>query len=212
MFEAIILGSELAASLAARSSMKLDRIKCQTIEYSEEDSMLVRAGERDKVLRALKDWFEHEVESYLKICDPFFGPDDLEVLQILRSVNPTCEVQVLTSKKHHDQEVEKPWEETYRTHWRLHISSSQDPPETEVVVVGVRPTGKSPIHDRWWLTDGKGLRLGTSFRSLGIDRHSEISQLTEQEARIREAEVDQYLRRDARHHNGERLVYTLFTL
>lgn len=213
MFEAILLGSKLAATLAARSSAKLERVKCRTMEeYSEESSILIRAGEREKALKALRDWFEHEVDDYLKICDPFFGPNDLEVLQLLRSVNPTCCVQILTSKQQHDQEVQKPWEDTYRNHWRLRISSTQDPPETEVVIVGVKSTGKSPIHERWWLTNGKGIRIGTSFNSLGIDRHSEISQLTQQEARIREAEVDQYLRREARQHNGDRLVYTLFTL
>jgi hypothetical protein len=212
IFEAILLGSELAATLAARSSAKLERIKCRTIEYSEEGSMLIRAGEREKALRALRDWFDHEVEGYLKICDPFFGPEDLEVLLLLRSVNPTCHVQILTSQKQHDQEVKKPWEETYRNYWRLQISSSQDPPPTDVVIVGVRSSGKSPIHDRWWVTDGKGIRIGTSFNSLGIGSSSEISQLSEQEARAREAEADQYLGRNTRQYNGERLDYTLFTL
>lgn len=212
MFEAIILAAELSAALAARSSTKVERVKCLTMEDTEEDSMLIRAGEREKALQALRDWFKHEVEGYLKICDPYFGPDDLPVLQMLRSVNPNCKVKILTSKKHHDDQVEVPWQDTYRTHWRLRISSSQEPPETEVVIVGVRTTGKSPIHERWWLTAGRGIRVGTSFNSLGIDRHSEISQLTEREAAIREAEVDQYLRRDTLQHNGERLLYTLFTL
>lgn len=212
IFEAILLGSELAAALAARSSAKLERIKCRTIEYSEEGSMLIRAGEREKALKALKDWFEHEVERYLKICDPFFGPEDLEVLQLLRSVNPTCRVQILTSKKQHDQDVKKPWEETYRNYWRLQISSSQDPPPTDVVIVGVRSTGKSPIHDRWWVTDGKGIRIGTSFSSLGMGSSSEISELIEHEARAREAEADQYLGHNTRQYNGERLDYTIFTL
>jgi hypothetical protein len=212
MYEAILLGSELAAKLAARSSAQLERVKCQMIKSSEDGSVLIRAGEREKALKVLRDWFEHEVQAYLKICDPFFGPDDLKVLQLLRSVNPTCQVQILTSKQHHDQEVQKPWEETYRNHWRFKISSSQNPPDTEVVIVGIKSSNKSPIHDRWWLTDGKGIRIGTSFNSLGFDRESEISHLTEEEARVREAEVNQYLTRNTREHNGERLEYTLFTL
>jgi len=212
IYEAILRSTELVAELATRSSAKLERIKCQTLHSSEDGSVLIKAGEREKALSELRDWFEHEVQEYLKICDPYFGPDDLEILQILHSVNPGCRVEILTSKIHHIEKVERPWEETYRNHWRFKISSTQDPPKTDIVIVGIESNNKSPVHERWWLTEGKGIRIGTSINSLGMDKDSEISRLTEEETRVREARIDQYLKLRTREHNKERLEYTLFTL
>ena len=105
-----------------------------------------------------------------------------------------------------------PWDEAYRHHWRIHISANQDPPDTEIVIVGTTSGGELPIHERWWLTHGGGLRIGTSFGSLGISRDSEISFCTEEEAIKREAdEVDPLLQRK-KEHRGEKLLYSLFTL
>ena len=55
------------------------------------------------------------------------------------------------------------------------------------------------------------MRMGTSFNSLGITRHSEISVLSEIEAAEREREVGRYLSRQEREHRGERITYRLFT-
>ncbi len=212
IYKAMLLGAELAARMAARSSMHIERVKRHVVRPSDAKSVLVRAGERERAIQFLRNWFEREVRDYLKICDPFFGPDDLEILQILRSVNPTCKVLILTSKKHQEQErVTQPWSDTYLTHWRIRISD-QAPPDTEIVIVGTESTGELPIHDRWWLTNGAGIRIGTSFNSLGVGRDSEISYLSEDEARVRETQVDRYLQRIEREHKGDKLLYSLFTL
>ncbi len=172
--------------------------------------MLVLAGDRDAALKFLTDWFSRDVHEYLKICDPYFGPNDLEVLRLLASVNPVCKVRILTSKKHQTQEgVQVPWEDAYRAHWRVQISD-QDPPDTDINIVGVEPGGGLPVHDRWWLTKGSGIRVGTSFNSLGRKRDSEISLLSPEESALREREVDQYIFRHNRRHNGERVRQGLF--
>jgi hypothetical protein len=69
-----------------------------------------------------------------------------------------------------------------------------------------------PIHDRWWLTNGGGISMGTSFNSLGITKTSEITILSEEEAIACEKEVDVYLKHEQREYNTERLIYNLFTL
>jgi len=65
---------------------------------------------------------------------------------VLRSANPGCKVHILISKKHHNQEGISALEEEYQQAW--HHISDQDPPETEIVVVGIESSGKSPIV-RW---------------------------------------------------------------
>ena len=54
--------------------------------------------------------------------------------------------------------------------------------------------------------------MGTSYNSLGRQRDSEISVLAEDEAKVREREIDQYFAMEKREHQGERLNYTIFNL
>ena len=212
LYDAMLITAELSAKLAARSLAELKQGKDRAIKAANSTSYLIRAGEREQVLQFLKSWFESEVRDYLKICDPYFGLEDLEVLQLLRSVNPNIQVQILTSKKHQENSgVAQPWGEAYSAYWRTHISD-QDPPYTEIFIVGTEPGGQLPVHDRWWLTSGCGLRCGTSFNGLGHSRDSEISLLSPEEAEVLEQEVDQYLLRKKREHRGERLLYAMSVL
>jgi len=212
IFEATLLGAELASRIAIRSSAKLKQIKTQAIEpFVVSHKLVVRAGERDKAIQFIKGWFTQEEQEYLKICDPYFGVEDLEILQILSSISPKCTIKILTSKKHqHQDNLSQPWDEAYRSHWR-HISA-QNPPETEVIIVGLESSGELPIHDRWWITQNSGLSFGTSFNSLGINKTSEISILSLEESKLNENEINQYISREKRIHKNERLTYNLFSL
>jgi hypothetical protein len=211
IFEAMLLGAELSGRMAKLSSLQLKRNKYYT-DPSSNNSVLIRSGDREKAKQFIRDWFENNILDYLKICDPYFGPDDLDVLQILSLTKPGCKVYILTSRKHQeDEKIQIPWEAAYRDYWRIHISD-QDPPDTEIIIVGTEPGGKLPIHDRWWLTNGGGIRIGTSFNSLGLTRDSEISILTEEEAEIRDKEIDKYVQRIKKEHDGIKLSYSLFTL
>jgi hypothetical protein len=211
IFEATLLGAELAGRVAARSLAQLRNIASTVQAHSSlKDSFVIRAGESRRAISFLRDWFRSSVSEYLKISDPYFGVDDLGVLAMIRSENPKCKVSVMTSSRHQGK-LPKPWDESYRSHWRLKISD-QDPPETEILIIGMASTGYSPIHDRWWITKGGGLRIGTSFNSLGITKTSEIEILSKQEAAEREAEIDLYLYRQVREYNREKLQFNLFSL
>lgn len=208
IFESTILGAELSLRLTSKNNAKIMRIKQGTID-THQDSLVVKAGEREKALNFIKNWLSKELNGYLKICDPYFGPSDLDILQTIRSIDPNCEVFILTSKKNQGQ---GDLQQLYMDYWKFNISD-QDPPETTIVIAGTRSQGVLPIHDRWWITGGnKGLRIGTSYNSLGLGRESEISVLSEREAEEREIEVDKFLSRKEREYNGERLIYTTFDL
>jgi hypothetical protein len=213
IFRSTLLGVELAGKMAMRSSAQVRRAMDNVTQLTEIPSIIIPAGNREMALQVLLNWFEQKVRDYLIICDPFFGPPDLEVLKLLDAVNPECKVQILTSKKHQlSLGLPQPWEDVYRDYWRLRVSDQQ-PPSTEIVVVGTQRGHESPVHDRWWLTVEGGLRVGTSFNSLGITKTSEISWLSPTEAQSREGEIGQYLHRPFKQeHEGERLFYTAFNL
>lgn len=208
MFEASRICAELIARMALRVANKHLSVKRKNNDNL--STYLVRPNERDKAIQFLSVWFENEVNEYLKICDPYFGLDDLEILKIINTVNPNCRVQILTGKNT-QKGIQGSLKDTYIDYWRTKISE-QEPPDTEIVIVGTKSSGKPPIHDRWWISKGTGLRVGTSFNSLGINKLSEISILTSDESRDLEDNIDQYLLRKKREHQDERLVYEMFEL
>ena len=205
IYDATKRATELAAKVANRTLHSNQKKGSYLVNDPNSTIQLVR--NREEALQYLKGWFEREVKDYLKISDPYFGPDDLFILKDLMEVNPKCKVEILTSRLHHKDIASV--EQAYNDAW--HNISIQDPPETLIVIVGTK-TDKSPIHDRWWLTKEGGLILGTSLNGLG-NRDSSISNLTIDEALVFEGNIDQYLNaRNLPKLDGEKLIHQSFTL
>lgn len=211
IFEATLLGAELAGTLATRSIKKLKKIRSyadKTTQKSED--IIIKPGEREKAIKYIKEWLSNKVHEYLIICDAYFGLEDLEILKIVHSINPECSVSIITSKKHQET-IDKPLDIAYREHWNFNISNN-NPPDTEIIIIGIGTKGQSPIHDRWLLTKSSGLRIGTSFNSLGVNKLSEISLLSSSSALQKESEIRPYLSRTKKEYNSDKIYYTLFTL
>jgi hypothetical protein len=210
MFEATLLGCELTFLVAVRPSKKR---KTQSI-FQQSASMgrkVIRAGQRSEAIEYLRRWLRDNATGYLKICEPYFSPRDLEILKLVLENAPGLAVQVLTSKKNQDREkVNQPWGGAYRRYWHENFSE-QEPPPTDVYLVGTS-SGDHPLHERWWLARGKGLRFGTSFNSLGISKDSDITDLSGDEVKQREAEMDEFFYHRRREHLGKRLFIESFTL
>jgi hypothetical protein len=98
--------------------------------------------------------------------------------------------------------------DVYTATWRR--SFDQAPPAVEIVVIGGETSKASPIHDRWLVSENRGLRLGTSLNSLGQSKDSEVSEMTVEDAAQKQAEILQYLEREKTEHNGEVLRMTRF--
>ena len=101
-------------------------------------------------------------------------------------------------------------EDIYSNRWRRDYD--QIPPEAEIGIIGGERTKDSPVHDRWIVSEGVGLRLGTSLNSLGISKDSEISEMSAEDAAQKLSEIDQYLSRERVEHRGEKLRMTRFRL
>lgn len=216
MFRAVLRGTHVALHLAGvsfngtRTPLALDdAFDAPTM------STVFDPGERDAAIAWLRQWLEEHASEYLIICDPYFGPSDLELLKIVNAVNPHLRVQVLTSRKHLNNlaragKISSGPEDAFLQEWeRL---SDQDPPPTRITIAGTRSNHDLPIHDRWWLTKGGGLRLGTSFQSFGIGKVSEISELQVERAAHLEQVTVAPLLNEHDEYQGERMRYTIVTL
>jgi hypothetical protein len=176
------------------------------------DGSLILGGERERALETVSSWVRNRAKDFIYICDPYFGFEDLDLVRRIRAENADIPIEILTSRKHQsDEEVPTPWEETYQAHWRLHVSES-DPGEVRIVIVGSKESGAMPIHDRWLITAGAGLRLGSSLSSIGMTKASEVTAIEEKDLPGIHALVDKHLHSLVKTPDGERLLSTSFYL
>lgn len=211
VFEAVLTASEVGAAIIARAAGHTASIVSPPTKSPE--SIVIRSGQRETAFNYLMNWLRENGRTFLYICDPYFGRGELEALQLVMRVHPKLRIRILTSRRKQEQDLSKvalPIQEAYHHYWREHFSD-QDPEDCEVVVIG-NAAGDLPIHERWWLTEGAGLRTGTSFNQLGINRDSEIGVLKADEADERIQEVEALISRQKREHLGQRLSYQIIPL
>ena len=170
---------------------------------------VIKVGEREKAICFLGKWFEKYTDEFVTIVDPYFGPNELWLVRIIMEANPHLNIRIVTGHADVQAGMLTDKSDTYRTAWRN--ICEQDPPYTEVLTVTFVGSGKTPIHDRWILSKSKGLRMGTSFNSIG-NKLTEISVMDSKELEKIEYTVNKYLMRSVREENGERIAYELFEL
>lgn len=59
------------------------------------DHVFVKAGQKQKGQDTIKQIFQNEISNYVKICDPYVGP---ETLQLLKNVQLGVDILILTNK------------------------------------------------------------------------------------------------------------------
>ncbi|MDO9086015.1 MAG: hypothetical protein Q7U53_07410 [Anaerolineaceae bacterium] len=142
---------------------------------------LFKEGQRQQAIEFLSSWIKHNSSEFIKICDPYFYPDQLWLLKIIPS---DIQVQILTSLEVYDKKnknnsltindekeliksIRSELRSKYNNAW-LEISS-QNPPSTLVVVHGsiFANMDVDKFHDRYIITDKGGLSLGTSLNGFG---------------------------------------------
>lgn len=212
IFHSAVECSRFAIRVATHRVERNRVLRFSVAKAAHQESTIIPVGKREEGKRFIHNWLSKESIQYLKICDPYFGPDDLEILKVILSLQPHIKVQILTSYKHQRQVLaDKAPESVYRDAWYV-IVADQPPPDTEIYLLGTKSSGALPIHDRWWINDKGGIRMGTSYNSLGTKQDSEISILDPGEVQTREEEIDKYISRKMKEHNGERLLFSSFTL
>jgi len=211
LFEAAITSCNLILQISEKLSISKEKTLFVSLkDETEKFSRVLEGASTHEAREIIIRWLKEKLSDFLFIADGYFGIEDLWILHEINAVNPNCRVYILTSKEHNEQ-YRQPWQEEYMNYWRLHISQ-QEPPPTEIVIVGLKSSGKSPIHDRWLITRDSGLRIGTSLHSIGETRISEITELSRSEANEREVQIRRFVIEKEPMYNGEKILYNSFTL
>jgi hypothetical protein len=173
------------------------------------DLVLVGKGDRPSALARVDNWIRDTSREWLVICDPFFAPQELEVL---RNVPGDVHVKVLMGKRNipglKGVDLDD-FPEAFAKAWREF--SDMDPPVVDFLVLSTK-SGAFPVHDRYVLTSGGGLSLGTSFNGLGL-RDSKIDVLDSSRASaVYEGQIEPYVSNETRFLSGESMTRTVFRL
>jgi len=211
IFNSSLLSSELTTYIISSNQESNTKVK-QNIQLDKQNkhAITIKEGERDKAFNFIRSWIKDNVNNYLKVCDPYFGLQELNFLKLVKNEKPNCKISILTSKRHQEKS-DIPYQEKFNTYWNLNISEAK-PPFTKIVIVSLGKSGKSPIHDRWLISDKSGLKLGTSLNSIGTDKVSDISIFSNNELDEKEFQLNQYLNNQKFEQNNERVSYNTFKL
>lgn len=212
LFKATMMSADLARRLSAKMRHMAESHRLNVAGSELDEQSLIRGGEREKALQRIRDWVKASAKEAIKICDPYFAPENLDMLQLIRTEKPEIPVEILTSWKHQkDQNVPTPWDEAYQTYWRANYSEA-DPGEVRIVIVGAKEGGSLPIHDRWCISGNTGIRLGSSLNSIGITKASEVTEIEENNLPGIKDTVERYLSGTAKTAKGDKLMAMSFYL
>lgn len=171
-------------------------------------NLAVNPGTREEAMNFIRKWLVEEVEEFIIIADPYFSKQDIVVLQIIKELDLELEIDIIGSVDGKKSNVQ----DEYMKYWKK--ISDEIPPFTTITFCSIPEDNHNhPIHDRWIITKNSGLRLGTSFNSLGIKKESEISVMKPSESlNILENTIKDYLYKKKKSVNNMRVAYTSFTL
>jgi tetratricopeptide (TPR) repeat protein len=146
-----------------------------------------RAGEVERAKGWLQNWLSENVEDYLKICDPYFGPGELEYLMY---VPLDCRILVVTTD-HYLAVGDSPdrVKRDLELYWRGLTSRAY--PSVQFLIVPRKLEDR--FHDRAVITLYTGLDIGQSLNGLGKS-HGKITVLSEEDAKeLEKTYVDEML-------------------
>lgn len=207
MFDGLVRSTEIAWRLIARTIGLTPPLFVEPILT--DSSIMIENGNREKALQFIDKWIVENVGNNLVICDPFFGPEDLEIVARIQSIIPECEIKILTSPKQQNGAAPA-YSEAFSNQWKWHISESE-PPSTEIYVLQSELDSRNPLHERWILSENSGLSIGVSLNLLGTTP-CVIDYLSSNAVRVRAAEVEKILSRQMKAANGQRVRYHSFNL
>ena len=173
---------------------------------------LYSVGTREEAKAAVRKWIQENASEYLKIYDPYFSCQQLEMLKY---VPGDVQVAILTTwKAQSGIEVgdTNALQKQLREMWWENVAD-QEPPATRMYLFGTASRGDSPMHERYIITSGgKGIKLGTSESGLG-KKDSEIREMPQDEvALIERTFVERMIFSPPIQYNGEKMINRTFDL
>ncbi len=123
-------------------------------------------GDRSAAMKYLRDWLEANATERIVFADGYFGVNEVDFLSLCLEACPRVPVYIITGLIGAEKGLDgMTVDEALELAWKR--ISDQPAPQCTVHVVGLRPSKKSPLHDRFLFGDTAAIALGTSFSGFG---------------------------------------------
>jgi len=206
IFDATIFCTELVSYLGKKSVNQPTQFSLSTYE---DNHILIHKDEYGKAIKFIKNWISYYEIEDLIIVDQYFSPEELTLVKEFMEINTNINYTILTGMFHNRKIIESGnYEQEFKDAWAK--ISIERPPTIKIVLVGKDTDLEAPFHDRWWIINRgqSGVRVGTSFNSLGKNKDSEISILSGEESiGIFKEIVVTYAEKNVRTYAGNKLIY-----
>ena len=178
MFNAVLTAADLFEGLAERTSAIFPNAIVPGVDVVETGITLL-PGNGDEVVGYYGSWLSEKAREELWINDPFVTPEELAaILRVVLAKRPDLQIYAVTCRTTLEQEkVKTPYSESFRSAWTQ--ASLHTAPTTRVIIASLEPSGRAPVHDRWWLSKEGGLDFGTSATGFGGARISRVDPMSQ---------------------------------
>lgn len=133
--------------------------------------VVFQTGQRKRAVRWVKNWITQNAEEYIKVCDPYFGPQELAFLSDMpRDIKILI---ITTSEKFANKDDPEKIRQELQHAWR-NVGKGKIPSMTLLIVPAKL---EKTFHDRAIVTKNSGLNVGPSLNGLG----NEMQRITELE-------------------------------
>lgn len=165
----------------------------------------------------LKDNIDDENKSFI-IVDPYLDIESFTFIAECISKDPDFDIKILTSvRREEEMLINAPngldMEDFIIKYWKDNVGS-ESLPGFEITLCGQKSKNlEMPIHDRWWLSENSGVRIGGSIN--GIKSGSkliELSKIDSEELINIKHRVLPYLNREQKYFSDEKLKYYTYTV
>lgn len=209
-FEATYQNGKLIATF---STDNIEQMK-HLFKYSQSEISLInpifRYGERQKFLQFLSSWILKNIENEIFIIDPYFEPNQVDIVKLIKENKPKARITILTSnnKKPLNDSVNF---DTYCQDWKSIFQNNI--PDNRIIYVADSSNYDCPFHDRWILGDElkSGLILN-SLNSLGNKKDTQIIEMDDSALKNIESIVFDYIYHKKSRIKGYDLNYLEFTI
>jgi hypothetical protein len=213
LFNAGLSGATIARLVAQRTNHHLRVLRTASFLQDDEtgkgEHASISPQDRSEAFGFIDDWIRDNVKDELQICDGYLDVHDVcDLLRMVMRHQPDCLVSLLISEKALNVPVDEA-KAAFLQRWGN--LTSADPPNTHIIIASTGAYKKSPVHDRYFLTESRGLTTGTSANSYALSIHS-MSDMDDQHFQIMKARLEPFISLRQRRQGTDNIRYTMVQL
>jgi hypothetical protein len=213
LFNAALSGVTIIRLASHRATQRVRNMRSAAFlsEGDDNDGELTSLSPQDRTeaFEFIDEWVQKNVTGELQICDGYLSVNDVcDLLRIIARHHPECSVSLLISEKSLGVPIEEA-EQAFLQRWNN--ITNIDPPDTHIIVASTGAQRKSPVHDRYFLTESKGLTTGTSANGYALSVHS-MAEMDEDHFQTMRARLEPFMTLRQRRQGTDTIRYSMVQL